>query len=556
MNKEITLRAHIVDVLNCRLIDGEITICAGWILSIKECPVPQDAPYIMPGFVDSHVHIESTLLIPENFAPMCFECGTVAVMNDPHEIANVLGREGVDFMVKSAAKSPLHIFFGIPSCVPSTGFETAGASITADDVAELLPKQEFLALSEMMNCPGVYFGDPEVLRKLELTRKAGKSIDGHAPTFTAEEAAILIKSGISTNHEVSDLESAKLWLKEGGIIQIREGSAARNYELLAPLLSYDGLRGKLMLCTDDKTATDLRTGHIDCIVRRAIADGYPLWNVLYAACVTPVRHYGMQVGLLGEGEPADFIVVNNLKEFNVQQTWISGQCVYDASVTPNVSDNSTENCPNIFNAKPLTVNDIVVEAEGKSMKVIEAMDGQLLTKEILVEPKVVDGKVVPDTKNDILKLLVYNRYTDAKPAIAFIKGFTIRKGAFASSIAHDSHNIVALGTNDEDIVAVVNRLIAEGGGICVGEAGPGAGADAGVIDCLPLPVAGLMSPLDGKTVGAKYEALKKRAASMGCTFEDPFMTMSFMALPVIPELKLTDKGLFDGNKFGFTGLFS
>lgn len=553
-----TIQGHIVDVIAERIFNGTVCINDGRIESITETEAPASEmdsplPYIMPGFIDSHMHIESTLMLPENFAGLAVRHGTVAVVADPHEIANVLGRDGIEFMLQNAAKVKFHFHFGIPSCVPSTCFETAGATITSEDVKELVRRDDFCGLAEMMNYPGVLNEDPEVMAKIKYTIEAGKVVDGHAPDLTGEAARKYIAAGISTDHELYSYDSAKERVEMGMKIQIREGSAARNFETLKGLLNFDEFKGRVMLCTDDIYPDELEEGHINLIAARSVAAEAPVWNILHAACIAPARHYGMSVGLLQQGDRADFILVDDLKDFKVRQTWIDGEPVFDNGRTDIYKEglcpaSPDADFPNKFFARPISAEDIKVKAAGSKMKVIIATEGSLYTERKEVEPTVENGFAVSDTARDILKMTVYNRYSPARPAVAFISGFKLKRGAIASTIAHDSHNIIALGADDESIVKAVNALVESKGGLCI--------VDGAAMKTLALPVAGLMSPLEGEVVGQAHKELKAMAAAQGCSFAAPFMTLAFMALPVIPELKITDLGLFDGIKFQFTNLFT
>lgn len=528
---------NIVDVRNRRIFGGVVTIDNGLITSVEETEVASDAPYIMPGFVDAHVHIESTLMTPRNFARMAVKHGTVAVVTDPHEIANVCGRDGIEFMIESAKSTKLKFSFGVPSCVPCTDFETAGAEINSQDVKELVQRGEFYGLAEMMNFPGILIGLEEPLKKVKYTLMAGKVVDGHAPGLTGERARNYIAQGITTDHEMYDLEQARERLGYGMKIQIREGSAACNLNDLMPLLAEDQWFGKLMFCTDDKYPDELEQGYINEMAARAVGAGMPLWNVLEAATTTPVEHYGLCVGGLRSGDSADFIVVRDLKKFEVLETFVGGERVYGDGEENVVKEINTERVINKFEAKSLREEDLRVETGDGEVKVIQVFEGQLFTK-------AVSGK--PGVEDDILKLIVYNRYKQAKPAVGYIKGFQLKKGAMASTIAHDSHNIIALGCSDAEIVKAVNALVESKGGFCV--------TDGERVEQLPLPIGGLMSPLRGEELGQRHKQLKTMAKEIGCPFSAPFMTLAFMALPVIPELKLIDTGLFDGLKFGFTDL--
>lgn len=548
--KEIT--GHIVDIPGKQIYPGKVTIQDNRIKSIEKLgEVPSGSPYILPGFIDSHVHIESTLLTPENFAPFAAEHGTTGVVTDPHEIANVLGIPGVDYMIQSASKCHFNFHFGAPSCVPSTTFETSGATLDSNDVKSLIARDDIYGLCEMMNVPGLVFKDSEVLAKLEATRAAGKPIDGHMPGASDDAIKECAAAGISTDHECSEIEDAVGKLEQGIKILIREGSAACNYDILAPLLGEDKWADMLMFCTDDKYVNELKYGYIDELVRESIRRGYPLWNVLKAACINPVKHFGLNDGMLREGDKADFILVDSLEKFNILSTYVDGiEVALNGKATDAIkaASASSEDIPNNFNALPLCEKDLFVEPESNCMRVITATDGSLLTGSLDAEPLVENGNTVSDVKRDILKIAVYNRYEQgAKPAIGFIQGFALKEGAIACSIGHDSHNITAIGVSDEEIVKVINTVVACKGGMAV--------SDGKKVESLPLEVAGLMSSAKGEEVASKFDVLLKTAKKIGCPFNAPFMTMAFMPLPVIPELKITDKSLFDVQSFDFCSLF-
>jgi len=547
------IRGHYIDVIDERIFDAEITIDGNRITDIVAVDaMPEDAPYLMPGFIDSHMHIESTQLLPENLAKLAVTQGTVGIVNDPHEIANVLGVEGIEFMVENAARVRFHYKFGIPSCVPSTTFETAGATVTASDVKKLLDRDEFYGLAEMMNYPGVLYGDQEVLEKIRYTLKRGKVVDGHAPGLNSSDTKRYIDAGITTDHELYNLEQARERLELGMKILIREGSAGCNFQALYPLLMEDKYKGMLMFCTDDIYASEFKQGHINSHVARAVALGVPFWNAVHAACVAPVHHYKLDIGLLQKGDNADMVVVRDLRDFQVLETIIDGETVFangktsDAILTAKAAE--PVDIPNKFYADELRVNDLHIKQRGPKIKVIMAINKEILTGVEVVEPKVdAGGYLVSDTDRDILKIVVYNRYAQARPAIAFIHGFGIKAGAFAASVAHDSHNIIAVGTTDEEIAQVVNVIISHKGGMVA--------LGGGKTICVPLPVAGLMSDRSADELEEPYLAIKSMIADLGCTMRAPLMTLSFMALPVIPELKLSDKGLFDVKTFNFTDLF-
>lgn len=555
-NTTSKIAGHIVDIENERVYTGTVSVADGRITLQEQpsLPLSSDAPYILPGFVDSHIHIESTLLLPENFARLAVRQGTVAAVCDPHEIANVLGIAGIDYMIESGRKTHFHFYNAAPSCVPSTCFETAGAAIGPEEIESLMQRDDIFGLAEMMNAFGAVNGDPEVLAKIAAAQRHGKPIDGHAPGFRGEDARKYVALGVSTDHECTSLAEAEERIILGMKILIREGSAACDFEELSPLLAKYG--DMLMFCTDDKYADELMQGHINTLVQRAVAKGYPLWNVLRAACVTPVKHYRLRHGILRDGDPADFILVDNLSDFNIMQTWLDGVKVYDRNEHTPDSVCRTTGCetpqvlPNQFKAQPLEVSAlrIAIPAGTERIKVIAATEGSLITRCMTAAPRVVDGNMVSNPDEDVLKLVVLNRYAAAPPAIAFIHGFQLQRGAIASTIAHDCHNIIALGCSDEEIVRAVNHLISTQGGI--------AACDGQQIWDLTLPVAGLMSPLSGEDAGRKHIELKAKVREMGCPFAAPYMTLAFMALPVIPELKLTDKGLFDGTRFEFTSILA
>lgn len=503
--------------------------------------------YLMPGFIDAHVHIESSMLVPSEFARLAVVQGTVATVSDPHEIANVLGTAGVDFMLDNARQVPFKFFFGAPSCVPATSFETAGAVLDAAAVKALLDRDDIRYLSEMMNFPGVLQGDPEVMEKIAAARAKGKPIDGHAPGLRGEEARRYAEAGeaggvvISTDHECFTREEALDKLACGMKIIIREGSAARNFDALVSLLADHP--DEMMFCSDDKHPDSLVEGHINVLVRRALQQGLPLFHVLKAACLNPVLHYGLPVGLLREGDPADFVLVNDLSSFQVLETYIDGVRV--AADGQTAIERVTVTPVNHFVCQPRQPRDFALPAAGTgALRVIRALDGALITEMESAAPRDVGGHVEADPGDDLLKIAVVNRYGPARPAVAFIRGFGLREGALASSVAHDSHNLIVVGTRDDYLAEAVNLLIAQEGGISA--TGPAGRA------VLPLPVAGLMSADDGYAVAAQYSELDALAKRMGSPLRAPFMTLSFMALLVIPKLKLSDRGLFDGERFAFT----
>lgn len=540
-DNSFTLSGQIVDLVQSRIFPGKVTVSDGKIAEITELPSAENR-YIMPGFIDAHIHIESSMVPPSEFARMAVPHGTVATVSDPHEIANVMGVEGIDYMIKSGKRGHFKFYFGAPSCVPATPFETSGSVLNADIIEQLMARDDIYYLAEMMNYPGVLADVTDVTRKLESAQRHGKPIDGHAPMVTGDDIKKYIHAGISTDHECYALEDAVEKIKLGMKILIREGSAAKNFDALIPLMAqYPEM---LMFCSDDKHPNDLIKGHINLLVKRALEKGYRLMDVLRAASLNAVRHYHLDVGLLQEGDDADFIVVDNLKDLNVLQTYVKGRQVAENGVS--LMPRRKEEACNNFHAESIDAADLRVADEGRQINVIASMDGNLITNTIVATPKVVDGNIVSDTTRDILKAVVFNRYEKAKPAIGFINNFGLKRGAIATSVAHDSHNIVAVGCSDEDIARAINMLVLTKGGMVA--------CSETEFALLPLPVAGLMSLEEGSRVAEEYERADKLAHEFGCTLYSPFMTLSFMALLVIPELKLSDKGLFDVTEFKFTPL--
>lgn len=533
-----SIKGVIVDPLNREQYNGEIRFDNGRIKQILKTDGAPDR-YIMPGLIDSHIHIESSMLIPSEFARLAVRHGTVATVSDPHEIANVCGMEGVEYMIENGKSVPLKFSFGAPSCVPATPFETAGAALGVTEVEELLSRNEIAYLAEMMNWPGVLNDDPEVTAKIDAALKRNKPVDGHAPGLTGERAEKYASAGISTDHECTTKEEAIDKIKAGMLITIREGSAAKNYDALIGLL--EDYPNKIMFCSDDKHPDDLVRGHINELIRRSRELGYDLFDILHAACVLPVKHYNLDVGLLREGDPADFIVVDHPDSMNVKQTWIDGHLVFsDDKIHFPIIEAPVINR---FSADPVSASDLQIRSDRTEQDVIVARDGELITGREKAELKVENGVVHADPDSDILKVVVVNRYEKAKPSAAFIRNFGIRNGAIASSVAHDSHNIIAVGSDDESIARAINLIIKSKGGISA--------VHGDEEDLLPLPVGGIMSDQDGETVAAGYERLTAISRNLGSTLKAPFMLISFMALLVIPSLKISDKGLFDGESFEF-----
>ncbi|MBL7739882.1 MAG: adenine deaminase [Chitinophagaceae bacterium] len=537
-----TISGNLVDIHKQNIYPAEITVENGKITSINESPHSPLTThhYLLPGFIDSHVHIESSMLVPSEFARLAVVHGTVATVSDPHEIANVCGMKGVEFMIENGKTVPFKFNFGAPSCVPATTFETAGAALDATDVEELLQRDEIKYLSEMMNFPGVLFKDAEVMKKIAAAHRLNKPVDGHAPGLRGEEAKKYIEAGIYTDHECFTREEALDKLQYGMKIIIREGSAAKNFEALIDLLNdYPDM---IMFCSDDKHPDSLVLGHINQLCARAVAKGIDVFKILQAACINPVLHYKLDVGLLREGDPADFILVRDLEKFQVAKTFINGKLVAENGVSG--IETTKSGVINNFSCNKKDINGFEIKWQGeKEIQIIEALDGQLITNKLSFAPKTENGNIVSDTERDILKIVVVNRYNEAPVAKSFITNFGLKRGAIASSVAHDSHNIIAVGVDDESICTAVNLLVEHKGGVsCVND-------DTELV--VPLPVAGLMSNEDGYKIAEQYSLIDKAAKEAGSTLASPFMTLSFMALLVIPHLKLSDMGLFDGDRFEF-----
>ena len=541
MKATFSIAGQYVDIVGKQIYPASIQVENGIIVAISPC---ENAPlqYLLPGFIDSHVHIESSMLIPSSFARLAVLHGTIGTISDPHEIANVCGVDGVHYMIDNGKKVPFHFFFGAPSCVPATTFETAGAMIDSDQITELLASNEIYYLSEMMNFPGVLYNDPEVIKKISAAHKSGKPVDGHAPGLRGEDAKKYIAAGISTDHECFTMDEALDKLGLGMKILIREGSAAKNFEALYPLL--DTHTNNIMLCSDDKHPDSLLEGHINQLCARAVAKGIDKFNVLQAACINPIDHYKLPTGKMKVGDPANFIVVNDLISFEVTTTYINGLMVAEKGksyIAP-----IKEKTINQFDAAFILAAQLKMYTkdypnQNGLIPVIEAIDGQLITNCIWMSPTEKEDCLVTNTQSDVLKMVVYNRYKSAPPSIAFIKNFGFTHGAIASTVAHDSHNIIAVGVDDESITTAINSVIQEKGGVsCVNKT---------ETKILPLPVAGLMSIADPYEVAEQYTIIDAMSKALGSQLGSPFMTLSFMALLVIPHLKLSDQGLFDGDQF-------
>ncbi|KQT18581.1 adenosine deaminase [Chryseobacterium sp. Leaf404] len=537
-----TLKANLIDIISREIFPAEISVDNRRIASIQRIDEQLDS-YILPGFIDAHVHIESSMLVPSEFARIAAKHGTVGTISDPHEIANVLGVSGVDYMIENARKVPFHFYFGAPSCVPATNFETAGAVIDADDINKLLDRKEIVYLAEMMNFPGVIYKDEEVLKKIDFAKKNNKPIDGHAPGLMGEGMKTYFDAGITTDHECFGHTEALEKLKHGVKIMIREGSAAKNFDTLIPLLK--DYPDQIMFCCDDKHPDNLIESHINDHVKRALAAGHNLYDVLRAASYNVIQHYNLPIGLLQVGDNADFIEIDNLEDFNILKTYIKGKLVAEngQSFIQSVEAPIVNN----FNCSVKQPSDFKIKTQGDIIRVIEALDGQLITHEIHAQSLEKNGFAESNIEEDILKIAVVNRYSDVPAAIAFIKNIGLKSGAIASCVAHDCHNIVVVGTNDDDICKAVNAIIEAKGGISL--------ATEAEELVLELPIAGIMTDLPAEEVAELYIKLDRRAKELGSKLRAPYMSLSFMALLVIPELKLSDKGLFNGKSFEFTDVF-
>lgn len=539
----MNIQGQFIDIPNRQIYPVSVRVEKGKIAQIEKIEPNSELPFLMPGFIDAHVHVESSMLVPSEFARLAVVHGTVATVSDPHEIANVCGMAGVEYMIENGKQVPFKFYFGAPSCVPATPFETAGGEINGEDIENLMSRPEIHYLAEMMNWPGTVNRDPVVMEKIRISRKYGKPIDGHAPGLKGDLAAKYISAGPSTDHECFTAGEAEDKLKLGMKISIREGSAAKNFEALIDLI--DAYPEMIMFCSDDKHPDNLAISHINELAARAIAKGKDLFDVLQAACLTPISHYSLKVGQVRVSDPADFILVKDLKDFEVIATYIDGEKVAENGKT--LISSIKNEIINNFETSLKNPEDFRLKASGAKVRVIEALDGQLITPEIQGEILVKNGFAESNPDKDVLKITVVNRYQNAAPAVAFIKNVGLKAGAIASSVGHDSHNIIAMGIDDESICKAVNLIINAKGGVSA--------VSEGKEEILPLPVGGIMSDADGYEVAEAYTRIDRMAKEMGSKLNSPYMTLSFMALLVIPDLKLSDKGLFNGQKFEFTDVF-
>lgn len=535
------IEGNIIDIHNREISPGTIVINEKGIITAINKNTNNYDHYICPGFIDAHVHIESSMLIPEEFSKLAIRRGTIAVINDPHEIANVMGVEGINYMIENSAKSDIKTFFTIPSCVPATPFDSSGSIVSSLDVENMAASGKFIGLSEMMNVPGVLHHDPEVMAKLETARRYGLKIDGHAPGLSGSDLKQYVLEGISTDHEFITLQEAKEKIAVGMKILIREGSAAKNYETLKPLIASNP--DDVMFCTDDSHPDDLLfKGEIDKLVRRAVKDGFDLFDTLKIASYNPVRHYKIDVGTIKIGDPADFIKIRNLESFETLAVYIGGIEKFNLSKKAIIHQSEPSKTINNFQRAPISLADIAKPVE-KKITCIKVLQGELITERIDFTIPSPTLNFESDTDKDILKIVYLNRYHDSPPKVAFISGFGIKKGAFATSISHDSHNIIAVGCVDKDILDAINTIIEGKGGLVV--------KNNDGIKKLPLPFAGIMTCISGEETALGWSKLIHELKNMGCTLQSPFMTLSFMSLIVIPQLKIGEQGLFDFNKLKF-----
>jgi adenine deaminase len=536
------IKGNLVDAFNKEIYPAEIVVVNSRIRRIIRINEKLE-DFIIPGLIDSHVHVESSMLVPSEFARVAIRHGTVGVVSDPHEIANVYGINGINFMIDNGNTVPFKFFYGAPSCVPATKFEYSGAELDSQSIEELMKRDDIHFLSEVMNFPGVINGDIELLKKIQSARKYNKPVDGHAPGVIGDDLKKYIRAGISTDHETIDLDEALEKINGGMKLLIREGSAARGFEIFSRLI--DLYPDSVMLCTDDIHPDDLVAGHINLLLAKGVKHGISVFNLIKAASINPVFHYELPVGLLREGDFADMVVVESLRDFRVITTYINGNVVYDRGKV--LMKGAKSELESNFRSKYINADDLKVRKAGNRIRVIKASDGELVTGSEIVEPLIEDGYVVSDHGRDILKITVVNRYMNTPPAIGFISGFGLKQGAISGSIAHDSHNIIAVGVDDIDIAKAVNAIIEMKGGL--------AAVSSGATKTMGLEIAGLMTCKNGDEVAMSYRELDNFAKDIGSSLKAPYMTLSFMALLVIPELKISDRGLFDGNVFANTELF-
>ena len=550
--------ANIVNVLSEEIHKGDIAICDGVIAGIGENysgekEIDINGAYVTPSFIDGHVHLESTMMLPKEFAKTVLPAGTTTVIIDPHEISNVLGLHGISFMHEAVKNLPMNIYTMLPSCVPATPFETSGFDLNSYDLSLLIDKPWVLGIAEMMNFPGVLNRDKNVMAKLELAKSRGKRIDGHAPYLSGKDLCGYIASGVKSDHECTTPEEAIEKLRLGVYVMIREGTAAKDLDALIPVLKTSNTR-KCIFVTDDRHPADLKE-HINGMVRRVVEAGVDPIKAVQVASLNTAEYFGLKdLGAIAPGYKADLLVLPDLKSFRPDIVLKDGKVVaQDGKLAVEIPDSDAISTRNSVNVRWITMDDFKIPAEGDGLKKVRALEvipHQLITKSVLSDVKVVDGNAVSNVDTDTLKICVIERHrATGNIGKGFVKGFNLKCGAIASTVAHDSHNMIVIGTNDFDMYTAAVALIkCQGGKVVV--------KDGEIISQLPLPIAGLMSDREFDFVVEKCDELNKASHSIGCELEDPFMTMGFLSLPVIPELKITDKGVFDTNKFDFVDIFN
>lgn len=546
--------ANIVNVLSEEIHKADIAIKDGIIAGIGENysgekEIDIQGAYVTPSFIDGHVHLESTMMLPSEFAKVALPAGTTTVIIDPHEISNVLGLHGISFMHEAVKNLPLDVYTMLPSCVPATPFETSGFDLNSYDLSLLIDKPWVLGLAEMMNFPGVLNQDNNVMAKLELAKSRGKCIDGHAPYLHGKDLCAYIASGVKSDHECTTPDEAVEKLRLGMYVMIREGTAAKDLDALMPVLKTCNTR-KCIFVTDDRHPADLKE-HINGMVRRAVEAGVDPVKAVQIASLNTAEYFGLKnLGAIAPGYKADLLILPDLKTFKPDLVIKNGVVAAEnGKLIAELPENEALAVRNSVNVRWITPEDFRIEANGSKVTALEVIPHQLITKSVVSEVKIEDGNAVSNIDNDTLKICVIERHrATGNIGKGFVKGFNLKCGAIASTVAHDSHNMIVIGTNDADMYAAAVALIkCKGGKVVV--------KDGEVISELPLPIAGLMSDRDFDYVVNKCEELNKTAHSIGCRIEDPFMTMGFLSLPVIPELKVTDKGVFDTNKFDFIDIF-
>ncbi len=531
------IRGNLLNVFTEEIYSAEIGFENGLISCVK----PVDGNFntlILPGFIDSHIHIESSMLCPSRFAEAVIPHGTTSVIADPHEIANVMGVNGINYMFEDASTVPLKMFLTAPSCVPATKFETSGGIITSKDIDALLKRPEFVGLGEVMNFPGVIGQDPDVIEKLEVAHAHKKPIDGHAPMLSGTELCSYVAAGISTDHESTTPSEAFEKRRLGMKIMMREGSSAKNLKALAAV-------GGDFIVSDDKDPEDLVEGHVDKMLLKAIEYGIDPVKALKMVTLNPAEHYSLNNGNLVPGKAADMVIVDDIEKLNVKKVYIDGKLVSNNG-TLNFEVNPLK-LQSTFKSSPKKPDDFNLYSDSpKTVRVIEIIEDQLITHKTTAHLNIQNGNLMADIENDVLKIAVVERYGNNRMTNGFIKGFNLKNGAIASSVAHDSHNIIVIGTNSTDMTKAVNSVITNNGGLSV--------VSNGKVTDLKLPLAGLMSDRTAKEVAKDLTILKQLVRDLGSNLSSPFMTMSFLALLVIPNLKISDKGLFDVEKFEFVNL--